>query len=143
MSFAADVSKWCRETVPEQHKRVVRRVVMEIANRAVFRSPVGDPSIWQSPPPPGYVGGRFRGNWQYGFAAAPTGYGEAIDPSGAATLSGIISRVANKQGVHWIANNLPYAQRIENGWSSQSPQGIVGRIELEFEQIFNAARAQG
>jgi hypothetical protein len=116
---------------------------MEIANRAVMRSPVGDPSIWQSPPPPGYAGGRFRGNWQYGFASAPTGFGEAIDPSGAATLSSIIAGVENKQGVHWIANNLPYAQRIENGWSSQAPQGIVGRIELEFEQIFNAARAQG
>ena len=142
MSFAADVSKWCRETVPEQQTRVVRRVVMEIANRAVMRSPVGDPSIWQSPPPPGYAGGRFRANWQYGFASAPTGFSEAIDPSGATTLSGIMNSVANKQGVHWIANNLPYAQRIEDGWSTQAPAGIVGRIELEFPQIFNAARAQ-
>jgi hypothetical protein len=143
MSFSADVRKWCSETVPEQHKRVVRRVVMEIANRAVMRSPVGDPSIWQSPPPAGYVGGRFRANWQYGFASAPTGFSEAIDPSGSATLSGIINSVANKQGVHWIANNLPYAQRIENGWSTQAPAGIVGLIKLEFAQIFNAARAQG
>jgi hypothetical protein len=144
MSFAADVSKWCRETVPEQHKRVVRRVVAEIANRAVMRSPVGNPSEWESPAPPGYAGGRFRGNWQYGFGSAPTGTIDAIDPSGSATLSGIISSVANNQGVHWIANNLPYAQRIEGGWSkTQAPFGIVGLIELEFPQIFNAARAQG
>jgi hypothetical protein len=143
MSFAADVSKWCKQTVPEQHKRVVRRVVMEIANRAVMRSPVGNPSEWESPAPPGYAGGRFRANWQYGFGSAPTSTIDAIDPSGSTTLSGIINSVANQQGVHWIANNLPYAQRIEDGWSTQAPSGIVGLIELEFPQIFNAARAQG
>lgn len=143
MSFAADVSKWCKETVPETHSRVVRRIVIEIANRAIFRSPVGDPTYWISPPPPGYTGGQFRGNWRYGFGSTPTGYDDKIDPSGASTLSAVLNAVSAKTGVHWIANNLPYAERIENGWSRQAPQGIVGRIELEFQSIFEAARAQG
>ncbi len=143
MSFAADVSKWCRETVPDQHKKVVRRVVAEIANRAVMMSPVGDPDNWESPAPAGYVGGRFRGNWQYGFGSAPTAFNDSIDPVGSSTISKIQSSIANANGLHWIANNLPYAQRIEDGWSTtQAPQGIVGLIELEFPQIFNAARAQ-
>jgi hypothetical protein len=155
MSFAADVSKWCRETVPEQHKKVVRRVVAEIANRAIYMSPVGNPELWlfnnngvyvdfltYRDPPDGYVGGGFRGNWQYGFGSAPVGDLDEIDAVGKRTENRIKSAISNQHGVHWIANNLPYAQRIENGWSTQAPQGIVGLIELEFPQIFNAARAQ-
>lgn len=39
-----------------------------------------------------------------------TGTGFVSPPSGLPTMS--------------IANNLPYAERIENGWSSQSPTGV-------------------
>ena len=144
MSFAADVSRWCKETAPKTNEKIIKTVVMEVANRVIFRSPVGDPSVWQSPPPPGYAGGRFRANWIYGFGSAPTNFSDAIDPSGAKTLGDIISRVATQKasGVHWIANNLPYAERIENGWSAQAPQGVVGLVEMEFGEIFDRARAQ-
>ena len=155
MSFAQDVSKWCEETVPGQHNKVVRRVVTEIANRAVNMSPVGNPSLWlfnnngvyvdylaYKDPPKGYVGGRFRGNWQYGFGYPPIGELDNIDPSGGPTKARIKNSISKANGIHWIANNLDYAERIENGWSTQAPLGIVGLIELEFAQIFNAAKAQ-
>ena len=155
MSFAQDVSKWCKETVPAQHNKVVRRVVAEIASRAINMSPVGNPSLWlfnnngvyvdylaYRDPPEGYVGGRFRGNWQYGFGSPPAGELDNIDPSGRPTEARIKNSISKAHGVHWIANNLDYAERIENGWSTQAPAGIVGLIELEFAQIFNAAKAQ-
>ena len=142
MSFAADMAKWCRQTAPETNRRVVRLAVAEIANRVIYRSPVGDASYWESPAPPGYAGGRFRGNWFYGFGAAPTDFTDAIDPQGSATLSRIIGGIADRAGVHYLANNLPYAQRIEEGWSRQAPAGIVGLVELEFPQIFERARQQ-
>lgn len=142
MSFASEVSKWCEQTAPQHMEKVVRRVVVEIGNRAIFRSPVGDPSYWINPPPPGYAGGQFRRNWIYGFNAAPAGYTTDIDPSGAKTLADIVRSATGKSGVHYIANNLPYAQRIEDGWSRQAPLGIVGRIELEFQEIFTRAVAQ-
>jgi hypothetical protein len=133
----------------------VRRVVIEIANRAVNMSPVGNPSLWlfnndgvyvdylaYKDPPKGYVGGRFRGNWQYGFGYPPIGELDNIDPSGNPTKARIKNSISKANGIHWIANNLDYAERIENGWSTQAPLGIVGLIELEFAQIFNAAKAQ-
>ena len=43
-------------------------------------------------------------------SASITGTGFVSPPSGLPTMS--------------IANNLPYAERIENGWSSQSPTGV-------------------
>ena len=43
-------------------------------------------------------------------SASITGTGFVSPPSGLSTMS--------------IANNLPYSERIENGWSSQSPTGV-------------------
>ncbi|MFA5387273.1 MAG: HK97 gp10 family phage protein [Candidatus Paceibacterota bacterium] len=137
MSFSADLSKFCKTEAPEKTNRIVRAVVIEIANRVVLRSPVGDAQYWQSPAPAGYVGGRFRGNWQYGFGMPPGGTIERVDKSGRETLGALQSALAlgSLAGVHWIANNLPYAERIESGWSGQAPQGVVALTELEFPQI--------
>jgi hypothetical protein len=154
MSFSADLSKWTKRESDAIHK-VVRTVVIEIANRVITRSPVGDPEIWlykkdgiyvdylsYREPPEGYVGGRFRANWQYGFGSPPTGEIDATDKIGAATKSKIKLTVglANPSGIHWIANNLPYSERLESGWSTQAPQGMVGLTELEFPEIFERAR---
>ena len=43
-------------------------------------------------------------------SASVTGTGFVSPPSGMPTMS--------------IANNLPYAERIENGWSGQAPSGV-------------------
>ena len=43
-------------------------------------------------------------------SASITGTGFVSPPSGMPTMS--------------IANNLPYAERLENGWSGQAPGGI-------------------
>jgi hypothetical protein len=143
MSFTADLSKWCKDTAPQFIDRVVRTSVVEIGNRVVLRSPVGDAKYWQSPPPPGYVGGRFRGNWQHGFNAIPSGSLDVTDKTGDATISGIKSGALSNPsaGITYIVNNLPYAQRIENGWSRQAPEGIVSLVELEFPEIFRRASA--
>lgn len=142
MTFTADLSGWCRKTAPEYADGVVRKTVIEIGSRAVLRSPVGDASYWQQPAPDGYVGGRFRGNWQHGFGSAPTGNLDVIDPSGGTTLNRITSATISSPaaGITWLVNNLPYSERIENGWSRQAPQGIVNRIELEFLSIFEQAK---
>ena len=133
MSFSADLSKFCHKEAPEKTNKIVRGVVIEIANRLISRSPVGDASYWQSPPPAGYVGGHFRHNWQYGFNSVPSSILEGVDNSAVArTMSGLPT---NTGGVHWLVNNTPYAERIESGWSKQAPQGVVGLVELEMPMI--------
>lgn len=143
MSFTADMNKFCKKEAPGYLDRVVRKTVIEIGTRLVYRSPVGDADYWRSPPPPGYVGGRFRANWQYSFGVKASGFTDAVDGSGAGTLSAIVGSAlgGNAVGVHFLTNNLPYAQRIEDGWSRQAPAGIVGRVELEFASIVRQAKA--
>lgn len=128
----------------ERMDQVVRKTVLDIGTRLVERSPVGDGTLWKHPPPPGYVGGRFRGNWQYGNlsgAGVPLAELPDIDPSGQASISRIASGVPeNAAGLrHILINNLPYAQALEDGWSKQAPSGMVGLTVLEFQQIVDDA----
>jgi hypothetical protein len=120
---------------------VVGRVVSEIARRIDDRSPVGDATYWKNPPPKGYIGGRFRGNWQLGVGSVPAGETGRIDPDGAATVGAIIAEIPTQAAglVYFLANNVPYAQAIEDGHSRQAPTGLVGLTAVEFPSIVDQA----
>lgn len=87
----------------------------------------------------GYVGGRFRGNWQVTFETGATGSLDRIDPQGADTIraaAGVVMGFTSAIGSIWAVNNLPYGPRLEfEGWSSQAPSGMV-RISVNEFQIF-------
>lgn len=143
MSFAVDIEKFAKKA-RARSDALVRKVVLDCGTSVVFKSPVGDPKFWKvKKAPPGYVGGRFRANWQYGDGSIPSGTIAAVDPSGAATINnlsvGIPSEAAGK--VHYLINRLPYGPRLENGWSRQAPYGMVHLTVIEFQAIVNAATA--
>ena len=106
---------------------VVRKTVLDMAGQMIRLSPVDT--------------GRFRSNWQYGGGAINTYTGSAIDASG--SIGRITAGIAGwKPGeTMWITNSLPYAQRLEAGWSKQAPAGMVRTTVASFEAHF--ARALG
>lgn len=136
-SFAADIAKYAEKT-GKSIDSSVRDVVSELHGEVDRRSPVGKRELWAvnidrasrglDPVPKGYAGGHFRNNNQYKFGNLPSGVIAGEDPSGtnavAVAKAGIYSSPA--AGVHYIANNLPYAMALENGHSNQAPQGIYG-----------------
>lgn len=139
--FQADLSKFV-EKANGNVEKVIRKVIFDLGTKIVLRSPVGDGDYWQSPPPKGYAGGRFRGNWQYGYGTAPVGDLPDIDPGLGTSTKRIFQGVMNArvEGTHYIVNNLPYAKRIEEGWSKrQAPQGVVGLTVVEFENFVREA----
>lgn len=78
--------------------------------------------------PDGYVGGRFRGNWQVTFGAKTEGETGRIDPNGGQTLTaGIAVIAAYNRAIDsiWITNNVPYSVPLEYGHSGQAPNGMV------------------
>lgn len=140
MTFAADISKFIQRTDAKVAK-VVREVVIEIGTGVVLMSPVGQPALWKSPAPKGYVGGHFRANWQYGFGSYPENEVADIDASGRVSIDRVKAGVqaAPVAGVHYIVNNLPYAEALENGHSTQAPEGMVGKTVLRFEGVVKRA----
>ena len=140
MSFVLDLSKWS-DKVKTNMDAIVRKVVIDVGSRVVEKSPVGDGLMWKSKPPPGYVGGRFRANWQYGFNERAIGDLPDIDPSGGASTQRITMGALQSPsiGVHFLSNNLPYAKRLEEGWSTQAPQGMVTLTAIEFSNVADKA----
>ncbi len=140
MTFSIDLAKFA-EKAKGNMETVVRVSVIEIGNKIIDRSPVGDATAWKNPPPAGYVGGRFRGNWQYGFNSAPSGDFDTIDKSGDVSRQRIQVGITSNPvvGIHYLTNNLPYAQRLEDGYSKQAPSGMVGLTAIEAPGIVEAA----
>ena len=101
----------------------VRKISLELFSRVILRSPVDT--------------GRFRANWQVAIGTMPNGTLDLTDASGTATVSKATARSAGvKAGdVIYLANNLPYAQRLEDGYSGQAPAGMVGLTVQEFQSI--------
>jgi len=140
MTFSVDLQKFA-EKAKERADDAVGNIVVRIAQQLDSRSPVGDATYWKSKPPKGYVGGHFRGNWQLGVDKRPTNEVPGTDPSGAETLGRIMAGIPVEAAghVYYLTNNAPYSQRIENGWSRQAPQGLVGLTVTMFGQIVRDA----
>lgn len=140
MSFGKDMERITND-IKKRNDLFVRSVLIRLGRSLVLKSPVGNPTLWKSPPPKGYVGGRFRANWQMAAGAMPDGVIDSIDPSGGATIGKLTSGAATVAigGTIFLTNNLPYAKRIEYGHSTQSPAGVVGLTVAEFSSIVGAA----
>jgi hypothetical protein len=89
----------------------------------------------------GYVGGRFRGNWQFSIDSPATGELDVVDRSGNETIAQLKAQVAALTigQTAYIVNNLPYAVPLEYGHSTQAPRGMV-RVTLDrFQGIVEEA----
>lgn len=103
---------------------ITQKIAMFALSSVVMRSPVDT--------------GRFRGNWLVSTGSPNEGMSENTDPGGQATIAlGASAITGLKQPeIVWLQNNLPYAQRLENGWSKQAPAGIVAVTFAEITSGF-------
>nr|WP_286948259.1 hypothetical protein [Pseudomonas sp. UBA6718] len=94
----------------------------------------------------GYVGGRFRGNWQVTFNSKAMDELPNIDPTGNSTIAaanGVLLGFNSTVGTIWVTNNIIYGPRLEfEGWSSQAPAGMVRISVAEFQSFVNEAVRQ-
>lgn len=117
---------------------MTRAIALQALTGVVEASPVGNPDNWKSPAPPGYVGGAFRGNNTVSVGTVDSSYDTAkIDETGqAAKAAGSleIGAARNPYQIIYIQNNLPYSERLEEGYSSQAPNGV-------YQVTFDSLRA--
>ena len=75
--------------------------------------------------------GRFRGNWQTTISSTTSNTLKRTDRVGNATINAGTTKIVRfdykKNKRIFIQNNLPYANRLENGWSKQAPKGMVSQ----------------
>ena len=112
MGFAADLNKLC-ERAGDKAALVVRRAALELQSGMIERSPVDT--------------GRFKGNWQVGIGSINTDASSGEDKSGSGPLgrTAVALETWKPGQTIWLTNSLPYARRLEEGWSQQAPTGVV------------------
>jgi len=129
MSFGADLEKFEQRTT-DKMQRAVRKIAFGVFKSVIRMSPVDT--------------GRFRGNWQPAIGIVPSGTLETVDPIGnvvMAKVAGVTGRIEIGDVIYMV-NNLPYAERLEDGWSGQAPNGMVRLTVQRFIPIVDAVVAQ-
>ena len=100
-------------------EQLLRSAVLETDARLKAASPVDT--------------GRFRASWQVGENAAPGGR----KPEGTYTGTPALERIGYQReqlgNVYSVHNNLPYAERLAQGWSQQAPAGWVQGVAKDIQ----------
>ena len=124
------MSKWSTpfEALAEKMKQdietVARKAFLDMYRSIVIMSPVET--------------GRFQANWNpsYGSPNVTTTFDTGM--TRALRKASAISKFPI--GAIWyITNGLPYARRLEYGWSKQSPSGMVRVTALRFQEFVDRA----
>lgn len=143
--FASEVRAWV-ERAKAKPERVIGQFLVNLSTELLIRTPVGDPSLWKrKTPPPGYIGGALRANWNFSVGLIDETNGKPPNssvPEGINRLrKAIAPGIADKDV--YIVNAQPYARRIEyEGHSSQAPQGMVRLTAVQAQEFMNQAIQQ-
>ena len=109
-TFAADLRKFAERT-NKSLDDTCRGVAIKWFSSTVMSTPVDT--------------GRLRGNWLVSQGSPITAELARFDKSGSIVQGEIVQSVGGVGTVNYLVNNLPYAERIEFGWSNQAPSGMV------------------
>ncbi len=126
MSFSLDVSEFAQKT-GRDIEIVKKSAALDIFMGIIIQSPVDT--------------GRFRNNWNVSLNKPNFSTTESVDKSGSKAISGVKATIqASKmsESLH-LSNGLPYAQRLEYGWSKQAPSGMVRVNVARFQSYINKA----
>lgn len=115
MSFSADITKWVNKTNGFMGKSK-REIVFKLFSDVINESPVDS--------------GQFKAAWVASFGVPST----STPPISNDSLAQL-NQITEEQGVDFLANNLPYAMRLEFGYSDQAPNGMVRRAIRRLKRI--------
>lgn len=121
MTFALDLSK-AIEKAKDHAELVARKITLELFSNVILKSPVDT--------------GRFRANWNCSIGSSDKSTSAATDKEGSGAIGRMRAEVTkftlNGQSI-FLSNSLPYAERLENGWSDQAPHGMVRLSVMEVQ----------
>jgi len=112
MSFATELKEITLKANAATDK-TIRATTLALFREVIFRTPVDT--------------GRLKGNWQTSVGTPANGVTDRTDKTGALAFAEAAAQIGGMGSVTYLANNLPYAHRIEyDGWShTKAPEGMV------------------
>ena len=127
--FEDDIRKFQMNTARKM-ELAARKIALELFRRVILKTPVDK--------------GGARSNWQASLGSPATGTVDATDTQAGPTFRKVISATEGFDvgDTIYLANNLPYIRRLEEGSSQQAPQGMVALTVQEFSAIVNQISAE-
>lgn len=126
--WSIDLKKWAKKTQVDIED-VLKESSIFIFSRVILMSPVDT--------------GRFRANWISSVGQPMSGViSDATDKSGSITIStmtGVVEKFQISDKSLHLVNSLPYAVRLEYGWSKQAPAGMVRLVARDFKNTVERA----
>ncbi len=103
---------------------VVKKATIELFSAVVRRSPVDT--------------GRFRANWNVSQGTPDAISTDSVDQNRAENeIEKVLSFAIG--GKYYLTNGLPYAARLENGYSDQAPAGMIRLSVTEYDTYVRKA----
>lgn len=112
------------ERAGDNVQAVVRRTALELQAQMIQKSPVDT--------------GRFKGNWQAGTGTANGSTGDEANSDALARAAVVLQGWKPGQTIY-LTNSMPYATRLEFGWSQQAPAGMVRLSVQNYSQAIAKA----
>lgn len=151
--FKLELDEFVEEEVEGRALKLQRDVMLDLLQKLVINTPVGDRRQWKlnierkerglpGLLPRGYVGGHAKKNWQVTINRPPTNEIEGEDRSGRSALDNgkrVINNI-KEPVLAYISNRVPYIQRLEEGWSKQQPRGFVRQQIRRVSQKYKRQR---
>lgn len=121
-SWSINVGDWAEGSMAKA-AIAAQKIAGELFRRVILRTPVKT--------------GRAIGNWQATIGTPSALTLDGTDGSDTAILRAIETVRGWRLGsaAIFLTNNLPYIERLENGWSKQAPNGMVALTVAEFGGI--------
>jgi hypothetical protein len=126
--FGFAVSRFASQT-KEKETLVIRKIAIGVFKGLILGTPVRT--------------GRARGNWQASTETPKDGTLDREDKSGSLAVAEMVRSTS-----HWIpvdarpaylTNNLPYIQRLNEGWSKQAPAHFIEQVVADYLGIVEAS----
>ncbi len=125
MGFSNDIRRFTTKTT-EAHNKITRVATLELFSGVIKATPVDT--------------GRARGNWQTAPGSPVAGETERLDKSGGEAIAEVEAKTPEGAGqVTYLSNNLPYIMTLEEGSSTQAPEGMVKRNMDRVQKMVEAA----
>lgn len=128
MSFSGDIRNFAKDATGA-HNKITRAATLELFSGVVKSTPVDT--------------GRARGNWQTAVGSPVAGEIDREDKGGSKAIAEIVEKSPEGAGqVTYLTNNLPYIFALEEGSSTQAPEGMVRKNFDRVQRIVNKAIAK-
>ena len=122
--FNLGLTAEAKKLVPREFARLQREVGLAALTGVVLKTPVDT--------------GFARGRWTLSLGEPSEELAGDVDPGGGTTIGNGVNTLATLRPFQaiWIVNNAPYIERLENGYSEQAPEGMLGLTLVEVSERF-------